>query len=108
MNMFEWESFRKEDVRTFPYRNVIVKALGLGSVVETETFYRGCKPGDLFLLCSDGLTDMVENEGIEEILSAADGDLEGANARLVDAAKAKGGVDNITSLLVAIGEGEGE
>ena len=99
---------RKEDVRTFPYRNVIVKALGLGSVVETETFYRGCKPGDLFLLCSDGLTDMVENEGIEEILSAADGDLEGANARLVDAAKAKGGVDNITSLLVAIGEGEGE
>lgn len=93
---------RKEDVRSFPYKNVIVKALGLGNHVEVETFYRSCKPGDLFLLCSDGLTDLVEDEEILQLVESCGSNLDRANQLLVDQAKNYGGVDNITTLLVAV------
>jgi len=95
---------RKEDVRSFPYRNVIVKALGLGSHVEVETFYRTCKSGDVYLLCSDGLSDLVEDHEILEIVESANGDLNRANELLVNRANHYGGVDNITCLLVSTGE----
>ncbi len=92
----------KDDVRSFPYRNVIVRALGLGPHVEVDTFYRTCKSSDIFLLCSDGLTDLVEDQEIQKILNAYPNDLDAANQALVDAANEYGGVDNITCLLVKV------
>ena len=97
---------RKEDVRTFPYRNVIVKALGLASHVEVETFYKACKPGDVFLLCSDGLTDLVEDAEIRDVIVSSDGNLAVANQGLVDRANHYGGIDNITSVLVQVSDQE--
>ena len=93
---------RKEDVRSFPYKNVIVKALGLGSHVEVETFYRSCKAGDLYLLCSDGLTDLVEDAEILQLIEEGGNDLKQMNQLLVDQAKKYGGIDNITTLIVSV------
>ena len=65
---------------------------------------RSADPGDIFLLCSDGLSDMVRDERIEEILRETAGDLETAVAALVDEANARGGKDNITVVLGRVEE----
>jgi len=87
------------EARHFPHRNVIMKALGLKDRAELEFFRRRTKPGDVYLLCSDGLTDMVEDDDIEAIL-LAEGSNEARAKKLVDAALEAGGHDNITVLLV--------
>lgn len=95
---------RKEDVRNFPYRNVIVRALGLQSKVDVETFYRTSKVGDLYLLCSDGLSDLVEDREILDLIQSSGHNLSVANEALIERAKFYGGVDNITTLLIAVEE----
>ena len=92
---------RKEDLPRFPYKNVIVRALGLSERVKIDTFYREARKGDIFLLCSDGLTDLVEDPDIRDIVLAADSP-EKASVALVDEANARGGVDNITVLVVNV------
>ncbi len=82
-----------------PYRNVITRALGTQSRVTPDVFGHEAEPGDLFLLCSDGLTRELPDEMIASML-AADAPLEELCARLVQAAKKAGGHDNITCLLV--------
>ena len=82
-------------------RNVITRALGTQSRVTPDVFDLDAEPGDLFLLCTDGLTREVPDSGIEELLSA-EGDLETLCKRLVDAAIRAGGSDNITCLLVSV------
>lgn len=82
-----------------PYRNVITRALGTQSSVTPDVFGHEAEPGDIFLLCSDGLTRELPDETIASIL-ATDGSLDELCARLVQAAKQAGGHDNITCLLV--------
>jgi protein phosphatase len=94
---------RKEDIRTFPYKNVIVRALGLAGEVEVDTLYRTSKEGDVYLCCSDGLTDLIEDADILSLINGKNGDLAAAADALVDAANDEGGVDNITVLLVRVG-----
>lgn len=81
------------------YRNVITRALGTQPSVEPDLFELEAGPGDIFLLCSDGLTGEVSDPEIESIL-AADQPLGELCSRLVDAANQAGGHDNITCLLV--------
>lgn len=90
---------RREDLRYFPYKNVIVRALGLQEDVEVDTQFRSCRPADRFMLCSDGLSDLVSDAEIKEILTeyAAPAD---ACDRLLALALDYGGVDNITALVV--------
>ncbi|GMV43998.1 MAG: PP2C phosphatase [Myxococcales bacterium] len=95
---------KKEDLPHFPYKNVIVRALGLNDTARIDTFHRECRPGDLYLLCTDGLTDLVTDDEIMEVIDGAP-DLGEACERLVDRANAYGGVDNITVLLVRVDEG---
>jgi protein phosphatase len=92
---------RKEDVPRFPYKNVIVRALGLSDSVEIDTFYCNSRVDDLYLLCSDGLTDLVTDDDIQDIIESSP-NLEVACKSLVDAANALGGVDNITVLAVRV------
>ena len=94
---------RKEDLPRFPYKNVIVRALGLQESVQIDTFYREAKSGDQFLLCSDGLTDLVEDKDILKIVLAADSPTT-ACEQLVAEANDRGGVDNITALVVEVGQ----
>ena len=96
---------RKEDLPRFPYKNVIVRALGLQEQVQIDTFYKEAKQGDFFLLCSDGLTDLVEDDYILDVILSASSP-ESACKRLVDEANARGGVDNITAMVVKVGHVE--
>jgi protein phosphatase len=81
------------------YRNVITRALGTQPSVAPDLFELEAEPGDVFLLCSDGLTGEISDELIESMLEA-DLPLDEHCARLVDAANKAGGHDNITCMLV--------
>lgn len=91
-----------EAVRS-PMRNVITRALGTQSRVTPDIFDLDAEPGDLFLLCTDGLTRELADGGIEEVLSA-EGSLDTLCKDLVAAANRAGGNDNITCLLVRVAE----
>jgi serine/threonine protein phosphatase PrpC len=84
-----------EQAADHPQRSIITRALGPEPEVLVDTLTFSARPGDVFLLCSDGLTTMVKDDRIAEILTAAP-DLDQAAGELVDAANAAGGRDNIT------------
>ena len=87
------------DALRSPYRNVITRALGTQSSVAPDCFHVETAPGDIFLLCSDGLTREISDESIQGILAAVR-PLEERAKQLVEAAKTAGGNDNITCILV--------
>jgi len=92
---------RAEDVEHFPYKNVITRACGLTDDVEVDVSYRDTEAGDLFIFCSDGLSDMVPDR---EILVAVreTTDLEQLARNLIDRANSNGGADNITVILARV------
>ena len=87
-----------EEIEAFPHKNVIVRALGMKDTVIVDINRVEPKDGDIFLLCSDGLSGMVPDKQIEQILPAQP-DLDKACAQLIDAANANGGNDNVTCVL---------
>jgi len=93
-----------EQARSHPLRNVVTRALGGRADLLVDLQSRRVRPGELLLLCSDGLTTMVDDGEIAHILGAAEGDLPGAARALVDAANARGGEDNITVILLGFEE----
>ncbi len=98
-----------EEARAHPQRSVITRALGTEPDVEIDTFTLEGRPGDLYLLCSDGLSSMVEDAGILEVLEGRRGSLETAARELLRAANRSGGEDNITVVCFELGaEGEAE
>lgn len=92
------------DRRQFPYKNVIMRALGLQPVATIDAVSTEVRPGERFLLCSDGLTDLVDATTIRERLSA-DSLEEGARG-LIRAALEAGGVDNVTVVVAHLEETE--
>jgi protein phosphatase len=86
-----------------PMRNIITRAIGSQSTVEPEIAAHATRPGDLYLLASDGLSRELEDDAIAQILNRIAGPaaLDSACQALIDAANANGGRDNITVLLVA-------
>jgi len=90
---------KREDVSRFPYKNVIVRALGLGDKVEVDAQWRRLKEDDRFVLCSDGLTDLVEDEEIARLVGRASSPKQ-ACEELVERALELGGLDNVTVLCV--------
>ena len=82
-------------------KNLVTRALGVEAVVLTEVKEHAVEPGDLYLLCSDGLSDMLNDATIADILRAETG-LERQTEALVDAANDHGGRDNISVLMVAV------
>ncbi len=89
-----------EQARSHPLRNVVTRALGGRADLQVDMQSREMEPGDILLLCSDGLTNMLPDEEIERLVSEAGGDVKRAARDLVDAANARGGEDNITVLLI--------
>jgi serine/threonine protein phosphatase PrpC len=83
------------------HSNVIVRAVGLHPQVEVEHSIVEIEPGDLYLLCSDGLIDMTEDWMVRDMLSAG-ADLETTAANLVRTANAHGGADNVSVVLVKV------
>jgi protein phosphatase len=88
-----------EEIEAFPHKNVIVRALGMKETVQVDVHHEIPQSGDVYLLCSDGLSGMVSDEQMESILRDEDGDLDRKCERLIDAANANGGSDNITVIL---------
>jgi PPM family protein phosphatase len=90
-----------EEAETHPQRSVITRALGTDPEVDVDTMSVEASPGDVFLLCSDGLTTMVADEQILELLAGASS-LEEAAKALVKAANKGGGEDNVTVVLFTL------
>ena len=88
----------EEEAETHPQRSVITRALGAEPDVRVDTERVEARDGDVFLLCSDGLTSMVREAGLVPLMEAADS-LEDAGRRLIAAANEAGGRDNITVIL---------
>ncbi len=82
--------------------NVITRALGMQDGVAVDLFFERVEPGDIYVLCSDGLSGMVSDETILAIVRNADTDIESAAVRLIAEANDKGGEDNITVVLLGI------
>ncbi len=101
-------SLSTEDAERHPHRSVITRAVGTEPHVEVDTLTISPEPGDLFLICSDGLTDIVRDDEIVALIVAADNDPDNAAESLVAAANRAGGIDNITVVLFEIIEGEPE
>src|SRR5437016_11943836 len=83
-----------------PLRNVITRALGGALQVVPDATEIDSRIGDIYLLCSDGLTGMVPEDEILRVVTKADGNLEPACKELIDAANERGGLDNITAVLI--------
>ena len=93
----------EEEAETHPQRSVITRALGTDPDVDGDVFQIETEEGDVFLLCSDGLSDMVGDGTIEETLQRHRANLKKAAQELVKAANKGGGEDNITVLLFEVG-----
>jgi len=97
-----------EEADTHPQRSVITRAVGTDPDVDVDSFTIDADVGDVFLICSDGLTDMVDDEDIRTVLEKFHNDLDRATKSLVSAANRGGGEDNITVVAFEISEDGGE
>lgn len=94
--------------RKHPYASTLTQAVGVDPPVHPDVMELDTAPGDVFLLCSDGLTGMLTDERISSLLrEQTAGDLDQVAISLVDAANREGGADNITVALLAVDEKEG-
>ena len=91
-----------EDLSSFPYKNVITRAVGLQPTVEVETHFYEHEDGDIYILCSDGLSDPVKEPQMREIVEKYQDDLKEACKQLIIAANTNGGPDNVTALLAKV------
>lgn len=98
----------REEAEQHPQRSVITRALGTDPDVDVDAFTVEVQPGDLFLLCSDGLTSMVDNEEILTLLEQNRGDLKLTTKSLLTAANRGGGEDNITVVTFEIAADGGD
>ena len=91
----------KEQMRTHPNKNIITRALGTADEPVPDCFEIEVNEGDVFLLCSDGLSNMLDDREIEKIISD-EKDLKSMCKTLVDSANEAGGKDNISVVLVRV------
>lgn len=82
--------------------NVLAQAVGAGDEIAPETNFIELKGGDIMLMCSDGLTDMLSDEEIAGIVIRYEDDIDGAAGELVECANKKGGIDNISVILIRV------
>jgi protein phosphatase len=92
----------REEAETHPQRSVITRAVGTDPDVDVDAFTVEAGEGDVFLLCSDGLTDMVTDSDILDVVEKNRDDLDRATKALVSAANRGGGEDNITVIAFSI------
>jgi len=91
-----------EQAKHAQHKNLVTKALGIDPAVEPEIREYSTRPGDVYLLCSDGLCDMVDDEDMGMTLQALGGNLKLAAQQLVQMANDNGGKDNISVILVRV------
>jgi len=92
------KSMTPEEIESFPHKNVIVRALGMKETVKVDAILDTPKPGDVYLLCSDGLCGPASDDEIKEIVLKHK-DLRDSAQALIDRANEHGGPDNVTVVL---------
>jgi serine/threonine protein phosphatase PrpC len=97
----------REEAEVHPQRSVITRALGTDPDVDVDTFVVDARPGDTFLLCSDGLSSMVSDQTILDVVRDHPRDMQATAKALIAAANRGGGDDNITVLVFAL-DGDSE
>jgi serine/threonine protein phosphatase PrpC len=97
-----------EEAERHPQRSAITRAVGTESAIDADVFSVPAEVGDVYLLCSDGLTDMLAADDIAAAILEADRDPVAAAGALVAGANARGGEDNITVVLFELVEGDPE
>src|SRR5205085_2862764 len=90
-----------DEIAAFPHKNVIVRALGMKDTVQVDVHVDAPALGDLYLLCSDGLSGMVKDEDMSAIIDA-EPDLDAMCEKLISAANKNGGLDNITVVAIRV------
>jgi PPM family protein phosphatase len=91
-----------EQARVHPQRNIITRALGTQDTMDVDTLRMDVQPGDIFLLSSDGLHGLLEDNEIEEIIRMGNGGLEQITEELITTALEEGGTDNVTVVLLKV------
>jgi protein phosphatase len=104
-DQIEFGLISKQDARHAQHKNLLTKALGIDPIVEPDINEYRIEVGDVYLQCSDGLCDPVDDDEMAEILSAEKLDLRVALQQLIDLANQRGGPDNITAVLVRVPQG---
>jgi protein phosphatase len=102
-----WEHYKqgliaKEALSSSPQKNIVTRALGIQSTVDVEVQELEVQQGDSLILCSDGLSDLVEDEEILRRVNGTAKDLTRACGDLIHQANLRGGKDNITALLIQV------
>ena len=87
-----------------PWRNVITRALGSRDILDVDVFIERVRAGDQVLLCTDGLSGMVDDISMFEIITDSGSTQEEKSERLIEEAKKAGGADNITQILIGFME----
>ena len=94
--------YSEEEARISSQKNVVTRAVGVAPTIEAEVNEHDALPGDLYLMCSDGLTDLVSDKDIQSIIDLSGSNLEGMAEQLVEMANASGGKDNISIILIRV------
>ena len=100
--MVQSGKLQKEAIRTHPNKNIITRALGTNRTVKADCFEIEVREGDVLLLCSDGWTNMLEDDRIESIIKQYKNDMKRAGEILIEEANEAGGKDNISVVLVRL------
>ena len=95
-NLIEDGKITREEAVKHPDKNMVTKGIGNSKLVEPDVIHRKFRDGDIILMCTDGLTNMVSEERIKEILKE-EGDV---SKKLTDEANKNGGMDNITVVVI--------
>ena len=94
--------YTEVEARKASVGHIVTRALGTKAEVDVDTIEQDIEPNDIFLLCSDGLSDMVPDWSIEETLAEGDNNLDRKAKRLVTQANRNGGKDNISVILMQV------
>jgi PPM family protein phosphatase len=100
--LYESGLLTKDDISRHPQKNLITRSIGTQPQVEADLQKGAALEGDIFLLCSDGLTDVLSDQDIQQVLSYNDRHPQALSELLVNAANAGGGPDNITAVVVSL------
>ncbi|MEJ2792294.1 Stp1/IreP family PP2C-type Ser/Thr phosphatase [Iodobacter sp. LRB] len=93
-----------EDARHSTYKNLVTRAVGIESGVQAELHEHAVLPGDIYLFCSDGLSDMADDGDIADTITAFSSNIELGSRQLIQLANDMGGKDNISAILVRVKE----
>jgi PPM family protein phosphatase len=100
--LYESGLLTKDDISRHPQKNLITRSIGTQLQVEADLQKGEALEGDIFLLCSDGLTDVLSDQDIQQVLSYTDRHPQALSDLLINAANAGGGPDNVTAVVVCL------